>query len=65
MAILSWRTSVTTTLTGRPSIERTNTISPIITGLWNDSNTWLETWKFWNDAGDWVGTILTGRVIPA
>lgn len=46
------RTSPTTTWSGRPSIARTNTIAPIITGLWDDLATWTETGKFWNDAGD-------------
>ena len=49
----SWtpRTSVpTTSWNGRvttPSV--TNTVSPIITGIWNDLSTWNETGKFWND----------------
>ena len=45
-----------TTGTGRPSIDVTNTLSVIITGLWNDSNTWTESGKFWNDGGDTTGT---------
>lgn len=49
----SWtpRTSVpTTSWNGRvttPSVS--NTVSPIITGIWNDLSTWNETGKFWND----------------
>ena len=50
-----------TTYTGRPSIIKENTISPIITGIWNDINNWIETGKFWNDAGDWSGTIYTNN----
>ena len=63
--ILTWRTIPTTTWTWRPSIARTNTIEPIITGLWDDLATWTETWKFWNDAGDGAWTTWTWRTIPA
>jgi len=49
----SWtpRTSVpTTSWNGRVTTTGvTNTVSPIITGIWNDLNTWTETGKFWND----------------
>lgn len=50
MTIYSTRPSVTTSYTGRPLLERVNTIAPIITGIWNDLATWTETGKFWNDA---------------
>jgi len=43
---------VPTTYSSRPSIIKVNTISPIITGIWSDIATWLETGKLWNDAGD-------------
>ena len=59
----SSRTIPTTTYTGRPSIITSNTIAPIITGIWNDVATWTETGKFWNDAWDWVWTIYSWRLL--
>ena len=45
------RTSVpTTSWNGRVTTQSvTNTVSPIITGIWNDLSTWTEAGKFWND----------------
>jgi len=60
--IYNWRSSVTPTVyTWRPTLARTNTIAPIITGLWNDLATWSEIGKYWNDAGDWAWTVYSGR----
>ncbi len=50
-----------TVMTGRTSIARTNTLAVIIAGVWIDWATWSETGKFWNDAGDWSGTIYTNN----
>ena len=52
------RTVPTTSYTGRPQGTGVfNTISPIITGIWNDALTWAETGKFWNDSGDVAGLV--------
>ena len=59
--IYSGRASVTTTYSGRPSIERTNTLAVIIAGVWIDGATWSETGKFWNDAWNWAWTIYIWR----
>lgn len=60
--IYNWRSSVTPTVySGRPSIERTNTLAVIIAGVWIDWATWSETGKFWNDSWDGTGTVYSGR----
>lgn len=56
------RTIPTTTFTSRTQFV-TDTVAPIITWLWNDLNTWTETWKYWNDWGDWSWTAWTGRTL--
>lgn len=43
------------------------TISPIVTWIWDDSSTWSESWKYWNDSWDidWlIIPIYTTRTIP-